>query len=88
MKARKEKFDRLLERLRTERDELRVKAHLARAEAAEEWEKLEDKWQELESRAKAARREAREASGDVSSALESLGEELSRAYRRVRNQLR
>jgi hypothetical protein len=36
MKAQKETFDNMLDRLRTERDELRVRAHLARAEAADE----------------------------------------------------
>jgi len=87
MKAQKEKFDSMLDRLRTERDELRVRAHLAKAEAEEELDKLEDKWQELESRAKAARREAKDASRDVGVALETLADELSQAYRRIRSRL-
>ena len=41
MNERRQRFERVLDRLRTDRDELRVKAHLARAEAREEWEKLE-----------------------------------------------
>jgi predicted nucleic acid-binding Zn-ribbon protein len=77
----------MLERLRTERDELRVRAHLAKAEMKEEWEKLEDRWEDLEVRAKAVREEASDASKDVGSALEILGDELSQAYRRIRNRL-
>jgi hypothetical protein len=77
----------MLERLRTERDELRVRAHLAKAEMKEEWEKLEDRWEDLEARAKAVTEEASDASKDVGSALEILGDELSQAYRRIRSRL-
>lgn len=87
MNDRGEKIDTMLRRLRTERDELRVRAHLAKAEMKEEMEKLEDKWEDLETRAKAAREEAGDASKDVGSALELLGDELSRAYRRIRSRL-
>ena len=38
----------LWERLKTQRDELRLKAHLASAELKDEWEELEDKWQYAE----------------------------------------
>jgi uncharacterized protein YjbJ (UPF0337 family) len=87
MNARSDRIEAMLQRLRTERDELRVRAHLAKAEMKEEWDKLEDKWEDLEGRAKAAAVEAGEASKDVGSALEVLGDELSQAYRRIRNRL-
>ena len=77
----------IIDKLRTERDELRVRAHLAKAEMKEEWEKLEDKWEDLEARAKSAKAEASEASKNVGSALEILGDELSQAYRRIRGRL-
>ncbi|MDH3914870.1 MAG: hypothetical protein OEU49_00250 [Chromatiales bacterium] len=82
-----EKIEHVLDRLRTERDELRVRAHLARAEAREEWDKLEHKWGDLESRAAAAGKEAKEASGDVRSAFDTLAAEIAEAYRRIRRQL-
>lgn len=88
MNDRSDRIESMMKRLRTERDELRVRAHLAKAEMKEEWEKLEDKWGDLESRAKAAKAEASEASKDVGSALEILGDELSQAYRRIRGRLR
>ncbi len=87
MNDRSDRIESMLERLRTERDELRVRAHLAKAEMKEEWEKLEDKWENLEARAKSAKAEASEASKDVGSALEILGDELSQAYRRIRGRL-
>lgn len=87
MTEQREKIEHVLNRLRTERDELRVRAHLARAEAREEWDKLEDKWGDLESRAAAAGKEAKEASGDVRSAFDMLAAEIAGAYRRIRRQL-
>lgn len=83
----RERVEHVLARLRTERDELRVRAHLARAEAREEWDRLERKWGDLEAKAAAARKEAKAASGDVRSAFDTLAHELARAYRRIRRQL-
>lgn len=87
MNERQERFERMLARLRTDRDELRVKAHLARAEAREEWEKLEHKWHEIEARMKSAGHEAKDASEDVRSAVEMLADELAVAYRKIRRRL-
>jgi hypothetical protein len=87
MNERQERFERVLDRLRTDRDELRVKAHLAKAEARDEWEKLEFKWREIESRLKAAGHEAKGAGGGVKSAVELLAEELEQGYRKIRRRL-
>jgi hypothetical protein len=87
MTGRQEGFDKFLARLRADRDELRVRVHLAKAEAAEEWDKLERKWHEIESRVKAAGNEAKEAGGPVRSAAEVLAEELAEAYRKIRRRL-
>ena len=43
MSEHEDKLKRLLERLETERDELRVKLGLAKLEAREEWHELEEK---------------------------------------------
>lgn len=87
MTEHREKIEQILDRLRTERDELRIKAHLAKAEAKEEWDKLEHKWSDLESKAAAASKEAREVSGDVRSAFDMLADEIGEAYRRIRRRL-
>lgn len=82
-----ERTRQLIQKLRTERDELRVRMHLARAELREEWEGLEKKWERLESRLGQAGEEAREASRDVGAAAGNLAEEIAGAYRRIRDRL-
>ena len=43
----KKEFSNLMERLKTERDELKLKAHLASMEAKEEFAGAEEKWEQL-----------------------------------------
>ena len=43
-----QKLASLKEDLRQARDELRVQMHLAKADARDEWEKLEPKWDEFQ----------------------------------------
>jgi SMC interacting uncharacterized protein involved in chromosome segregation len=77
-------LDRLLDQLRSERDELRVRLHLAKAEAKDEFEKLEHKWDRLRGRLDAVGREAKDAGQDVLTAARLLGRELKEGYARVR----
>lgn len=75
-------------RLRTERDELRVRMHLAAAEVREEWEELEEKWDHLEARLEGASKEAASSAQEVMAALGLLGDEISGAYERIRHRLK
>ena len=79
----RERLDDLVQQLKTERDEARVRLNLAKAEARDEWEELEKKWEQLRARVAAAGREAEESSEDVGAAARLLADELGRAYRRV-----
>ncbi|HSG90616.1 MAG TPA: hypothetical protein VLA56_15480 [Pseudomonadales bacterium] len=83
-----QRLEQTLAKLRTERDELKVRMHLANAEMREEWDELEKKWAHADARLKAARKEARGASRDVAAAVEVLGDEIARAYARIRDRLR
>jgi len=74
----------VMEKLRQERDELRLKMHLGKAELKEEWEALERKWEHLEGRVAGVAGEAREASREVGAAFGVLADELGEAYRRIR----
>jgi L-lactate utilization protein LutB len=47
----KEEFDSLVEKLKTERDEITLKAHLATMEARKELEGAEKKWDQLREKA-------------------------------------
>ena len=55
MDVSKERLAEVVERLRKERDELRVKLHLGGMEAKEQWDELEKKWNTLEARLGQAR---------------------------------
>ena len=83
----KEKFDEMLDSLKQLRDEVKVKMHLGKAEARDEWERLEEKWQDFKSRTKVIAGEAGESAKDLGSALELVGEELKEGYKRIRKLL-
>ena len=77
----------LMDTLRRERDEIRVRLHLAKGDLKDEWERLERKWNHLEAKAKAAAQEARVTARDVGSALRLAAEELRKGYARMRRVL-
>jgi hypothetical protein len=78
----------LIEELRRERDELRVRAHLLSRELNDEWQRIEHQWDQIELRLERLGAGARESAGDVGAALVQLGEEIATAYRRMRSALR
>lgn len=77
----------LLNKLREERDELHLRLHLAKAEARDEWEKLEPKWEHFQARTQAVAESAEAASKDVGTALGILGEELRHGYKRIKESM-
>jgi chromosome segregation ATPase len=74
----------VMDKLRQERDELRLQMRLGKAELKEEWQALERKWEHLEGRMAGVAGEAREASREVGAAFGVLADELGEAYRRIR----
>lgn len=74
----------LADRLRTERDELRVQLDLAKKEARDEWTELEDKWDHLRRRLSLIRDEADDASGEAAAAANLLADEIKNGYERIR----
>lgn len=79
--------EQVMEKLRRERDEIRLQLHLGKAELKEEWEALEQKWVHLEGRMAEKAGEARETTREMSAAFGVLSEELGEAYRRIRSRL-
>lgn len=75
--------------LERQRDELKVRLHLARAEAREEWDRLrlDEKLATLRQRADAAGVEARGAMKDIGAAAEKLADEVREGLERVRKTL-
>lgn len=80
----REKLEQMMKRLETERDELKLKLGLAKLEAREEWQDLEKKMDSLRGRMKVLGSEAKEASGDVGAALDTLGDEIRDGFARLR----
>lgn len=74
-------------RLAQARDELRLKLHLARADADDVWDGLEVKWQHFRSRLADLREAAGEAGGDLSNGVRALGHELAEGYDKLRRAL-
>jgi len=87
MSDRSEKLKELLERLEEERDELKLKAGLAKLEAREEWGELQEKIQRLRGRMKVLSDEAKDAGGDVGTAVDMLAEEVKEGLSRLRKLL-
>jgi len=79
-----DRFEKIVEDLATQRDELRVQLHLLKAEARDEFEELEGKWHHFESRLGRVGDSAKTSAQEIGAATEQLGEELAQAYRRLK----
>lgn len=80
----RERIDEELDGLRQARDELKVQVHLAKAEAQDLWEQLEDKYERVENHAKQIARDAEQPLHDVADAAKLLIEEIREGYKQIR----
>jgi len=76
-------IDEMIETLKQERDELRVKLSLAKMEAGDEWEKIEGKMHQLESKTKELAHVTAESSRDIGEAVKLLGEEIRDGFKKI-----
>ncbi len=83
----KEELNEFMQTLATERDELKVKAHLLSRELAEEWVDVEKKWDNFQLRASKVAEAGKEGATEVYEASKLLGNEIGEAYRRIRKSL-
>ncbi len=77
----------LWEKLKTQRDEMRVQASLARAEFRDEWEELEEKWQKAEQTFDRMQDQAVETTAEMQRSAKVVFEEIGNAYERIRQRL-
>ena len=82
-----EQITKALEHFKQQRDELQVQLHLAKAEAKDEWTRLEAQWDEIKPKLEAAREEAGKTAVSVGDALGLAIEELKKGYERLRTRL-
>ena len=83
----RERLEQELEDLRTTRDELRVRVHLGKMGAEEQWEQVEKQWQHVESKLKIVGEAGREIAGDVGEAANLAIEEIKEGYTKLRKLL-
>ena len=80
-------FDNLLEKLKVERDELKLKLHLASMEAKEEFEEADKHWDTLKNKAAEIADDSKETSEEYIAKAKIVGEELKEAYSRISKRL-
>lgn len=83
----REEFEKAVRQLEQQRDELRLKLHLGKAEAREEWDKLERRWEHVRARLPQLREALSETKNEVGAALKLAAEEIRRGYERLRKLL-
>jgi hypothetical protein len=80
-------FDNLLDKLKSERDEIMLKLHLASMEAKEEFEEAEKNWDTLKIKASEIADDSKETSEEFIVKAKIVGEELKYAYSRISKRL-
>jgi hypothetical protein len=83
----KETLERELALLTKMRDELKVQMHLAKADAKDEWAKLEKNWLSVQDELKRVSGDAKEPLKELGAAARGLVGELKTGYERIKNSL-
>ena len=83
----KQALDRDLAKLAQTRDELRVQVSLARADAHDEWKRLEQTWQKVEGEVKRAVDHTKQPTRELGGAVRELMAELKRGYARIKTEI-
>ncbi len=82
-----ESLQKIAEDLKRQRDELMLKLHLAKADARDEWAKLEVQWEDVKTKMDTVRQEAEKTTESVSTGLGLVLDELKQGYERIRKGL-
>ena len=80
-------FENLLAKLKSERDEIALKLHLASMEVQEEFEEAEKNWDKLKIKATEIADESKETSEELIAKAKIVGEELKETYSRISKRL-
>ncbi|ADW19137.1 hypothetical protein Despr_3004 [Desulfobulbus propionicus DSM 2032] len=83
----KEEFDNLVEKLKTERDKIALKAHLGSMEVRDEIEGAEKVWDQLKGKAAEIADDAVETSEEYIAKAKIVGDELKETYKRISQRL-
>jgi acetoin utilization protein AcuB len=83
----KAKLQREIDELRRVRDELKVRIHLAKADAKDRWDELDHQFRRLEAKGHQIAQASEEPLRDVRDAARLLVDEIREGYRRIRDAL-
>ncbi len=83
----KDKLDQIKAEIEQLRDEIKLKAHLGKADAADQMEKLENDWKSFLKKYKPLADEAGKTAKGTGAALGLAAKELKAGYRRLRERL-
>lgn len=75
------------EKLKAQRDEMKVQAHLARAEFRDEWDEVEKKWQKAEQKLNSVQDQAIETTAEMQRSAKVVMEEIASTYQRIKERL-
>lgn len=81
-------FDRLVDSLKAERDELKLKLHLGSMEAKKEFEEAEKKWAAMKTKASQITDSAEETSDEFIEKAKIIGDELKETYHRIAKRMK
>lgn len=81
----KQVFEQDLAALRATRDELRVQLHLAKADAKDEWSRIEKSWEKVEHELSVVGEHAKRPLADMEHAMRDLLGEIKQGYVRMRS---
>jgi hypothetical protein len=78
----------IAEELKSQRDVLALKMHLAAAEVKDEWTELEKKWENFDARSEHVKETLDETVDEVGDDLKELSNDLKDGYKRIRQLLK
>ena len=80
-------FDKLVTQLKTERDEIALKKHLASMDAKEDFESAEKIWDKFKVKVNDLADESKETSEELITKAKIVGEELKETYNRINERI-
>ena len=80
-----EQLSKELEQLRAQRDDMRVRIHLAKLEARDLWDDMEKRWNHAETKLERLSDAGHEIAEDVARAAEEVVREMRDGYEKIRS---
>lgn len=84
----KQEFEELLAKLAAQRDEAKLKLHLASMEVKEEFENTDLTWEQIKQKASDIADDSVETTDEFIAAAKVVGEELTEAYQRIASRIK